>query len=446
MGNNITIGNTGIPALDARPLWDGGRDFSLETPRKLLAELGSPQNNCPSIHVGGTNGKGSVCSFIASILYQSGASVGQFTSPHLSHVNERCLINGEAVAFNDLTVSVNKVISAADSCGVDPSFFELISAASYLEFQRRALDYMVIEVGLGGRLDATNLMNKVAITVVTNVQYDHMHILGNTLEKIAREKSGIIREKTPLVLGKMDKEALKVFRQRASELSVPLMVYGEDFCLSDSGHTVEFKNSKAISIPNVLPLPGKHQRENAAVAVCAARFLNIAPKDIFEGLKQTRWPGRLEWVEQENTPPVLLDVGHNVDGIKSILGYLNQYLKETKVCNIEVVCSILERKNWQEMLGILKEGFDRFESCFGIKTHFIFTASSHKSAVASELLLSHIGCGEAVPNPEQALAHASQRAGSRGFVVVLGSAYLVGELRPLIVKEPFRTIVPKRVA
>ncbi len=425
---------TGIPALDKRPLWNGSREFSLKTPRKLLASLKNPQNSISSIHIGGTNGKGSISAFLASILMEEGFRVGQFTSPHLTEVRERAIVDAKPLSLEELKRAVNLVLETAEREGLDPSFFELMLASSYLEFKRKELDWMVIEAGLGARLDATNLMDNQKVTVISNISYDHTQILGDTLEKIAEEKSYIMRLKVPLILGPVKDSVREVFLKKEKELKTKVFKFGKDFYFDKKGDKVCFLDYPDFYMPKTLPLLGEHQKENALVSVMTSRVLGLSDKSIVDGLKTTRWPGRLEWILGDKIVPnskVLLDVAHNEDGAKVVMKYIKTYIKENpKIKTISILLSILERKDWRKMLDIIKGSTEELKKEFLIDTQFFFTTSENKTSVNPKEFKNYLKEGKVIPSYLDALKESLIKSQKSGFTLALGSIYLIGTLRP----------------
>ena len=418
--------HTGIPNLDRLPEWNGGRDFGLETPRSLLQALGDPQDSIPSVHVAGTNGKGSVCTLLSSILHASGASVGQFASPHLTRVTERCLINGVPVSFESYRESVEKVWQVAEGERLAPSFFEITTAAAFLEFVKAKVEWIVVEVGLGGRLDATNTIRKPRACVVTTVALDHMHILGSTIAEIAVEKAGIAKEGVPLFVGLVEDEARKAIS-----------------CVArDRGTEAQFI---ADSILDTDDLSVSYQRENIALASRVAQYLGCTDGAVASGVSSARWPGRLEWVKgshmSQDSVPVLLDVAHNPHGIAVLTDYLAHYLAGTpSIERVSFIVSFLDTKNWHEMIGLLLA----FSGVTRQRMEWVCTTSGHSRAVPPEMLEGRFGNNaQVIKDPEIALRETIGGALPSSVVVVTGSIYLVGRLRPAIIGDEFVTLQPE---
>lgn len=409
----------GLDYLNSLALWDGKRLFGLETPTKLLRALGDPQNAVPSIHVAGTNGKGSVCAMLSAILIDAGFSVGQFTSPHLSAPTERCIINGFPVSEELFDSALQKVKIAAEENELNPSFFEVVCAAAFLEFSRQKLDWQVIEVGLGGRLDATNTMRSPQVSVITSIDFDHMHILGESLAEISMEKAGIFKPDVKVFVGRVDADVEQVLRTEAKSVGAP----------------IEFV--RALDPNRKTSLLGAHQKANAELAALVANELGLEPAQIAHGLARVRWPGRLEVLECE--APILLDAAHNPAGIENLLSFLEEFVEERGFLRVSWVLSFLERKKWIRMTELIRKHAEKL-SAGGIRSDFFFTDSGAATAVSPDQIQWQFGAGSVFEQPEAALEAARGSTSSSGLIVISGSIYLIGRLRPQIVERPFCTI------
>jgi dihydrofolate synthase/folylpolyglutamate synthase len=369
---------------------------------------------------------------IAASLRAAGNSVGQFTSPHLQSATERCIVNGEPVSEDSLNAALLEVKEATDSSNLNPSFFEIVAAASFLEFQRRGLDWAVVEVGLGGRLDATNTMKKPRVSVITSIGYDHTHILGETLDKIATEKAGIMRPGVPVFVGLVNAEVKETLLEVAKRVGAPI-----SFVSPADVEALEFD----------VALNGMHQRANAALAVAVANHLELSSRDIASGLQSARWPGRLELIDQvpsdlsENMVSALLDGAHNVDGVASLLSFLKAECEnEPSYRRIVFVLAMLDRKNWKETICVVR---DFAKSCYrehAVTVSFVFTRTKSDSSVPPSILQREMGAGISEVDCREALNTACSLSPEVSRVVICGSIYLLGELRGMLVKEPFRTI------
>ncbi len=297
-----------------------GIKLGLENMRGVCAALGHPERCAPAIHVAGTNGKGSVAAAIAAILRAANYPTGCYTSPHLSRVTERITVDNVPVTEAALWRALDAVDRAAAEAGTKLTYFEVLTAAAFHIFKARFVDAAVYEVGLGGRLDATNVVEP-AITCVTTIAHDHTRHLGESLTDIAGEKAGIIKPGVPVVCGLMAPESLERIRQVATAAGAPLLVSGEDFGLreaptpfDDGWQTATWWGRGYADFPFRLPLRGAWQAENAACALAIAHDLirqgwNLKAPALAAGLERLRWPGRMEWLSE--SPPVLFDAAHN---------------------------------------------------------------------------------------------------------------------------------------
>lgn len=402
----------GISFLDSTAMWDGKRPFGLETPTCLHQALGNPQNKIPAIHVAGTNGKGSVCAMLSAIIAADDIKVGQLASPHLTHVTERCLINGQPVTADSFDESLSLVQKAAELGELAPSFFEIACAATFLEFLKQKIEWMVVEVGLGGRFDATNTIKQAKAAVITTVGFDHMHLLGDTLEKIAFEKAGIIHRAVPAFVGLVSPAVREVIQQRADECETSVCFINEE----------DVNQARSFSIA----LPGEHQVHNAALALKVARSLGFSERAIKEGLSSVFWPGRLEKVSTVQGD-YLIDAAHNIDGFRALFSYLKD--ESGKYSSLSFVMAMLERKDWRQVLGSLRE----FSNESSIPLEVVFTRAKSQASVPPEDLVEAFGAGEAFERPFEALERSREKAGSEGLVVICGSLYLLAELRGQVV-------------
>jgi dihydrofolate synthase/folylpolyglutamate synthase len=315
-----------------------GIKFGLSNITKLMSFLGDPQKSFPSIHIAGTNGKGSISAIIASILNASGLKVGLFTSPHLVSFTERIRVNGEEIAeFEVIRLAEELRGRTVDLQSSDPdflpTFFEVVTAMALLYFKKGNVDIAVVEVGMGGRLDATNIIIP-EVSVITNISYDHSEFLGNTLAEIAYEKTGIIKRRVPVVVSSQLPEVVKVIDKRAEEIGTVTYFYDREFSSvlreeGISGIYFDYQGNDSFVLQQLyLPLTGEYQMENASVAIKAVELLNerrlipnafgtaathhssfITHDSIKDGLTAVRWPGRLEMIKHE--PPILIDGAHN---------------------------------------------------------------------------------------------------------------------------------------
>lgn len=438
---------SGVEYFKSLAKLEGIKLTSLEAACRLLDLLGNPQDKIPAVHVAGTNGKGTVCAILAAILFSTGKSVGQTSSPHLVDVCERCLVNGWPASPQDFGQAVEAVVSVARQAELSPSYFVLGIAAAFYHFAHLKLDWTVVEVGLGGRFDATNALKQPRVSVITNIDYDHTELLGKSLQEIAANKAGIIRKSVPVFVGEMPLEAQSEIEKIAATVDAPIECFGRDFYYdSEISALVINGNQLPLSLKN-FSLQGAHQLKNAILAARIALHLGLSQEAIEAGLARVRWPGRLERFqtarETEQVSEVLLDVAHNPAGILVLVDCLKSLLsqKEKRFKRLTFVLSILETKDWSAMLRLLEEAAEIFLRDFEVETKYVFTSSGNSRAVSPEVLREQISNGVALNDCEEAFRWALEDADSDTLVVVTGSVYLVGKIRPLIDDRPIRTIV-----
>ncbi|HRI88786.1 MAG TPA: folylpolyglutamate synthase/dihydrofolate synthase family protein [Candidatus Hydrogenedentes bacterium] len=302
-----------------------GIKLGLENIQLLLRAAGNPQHAYPTLHVAGTNGKGSVVAFLASILRAAGYRVGRFTSPHLIDVTERFLVDDVPISNAALEENIEYFRTLSDGLPNPPTDFELCTAIAFRVFEQQKVDVAIIEVGMGGRYDSTNVVAPL-VSVITNIAFDHQKYLGDTLAAIAAEKAGIIKPGVPVVTGERWPEAFDVIAERAVECSAPLVLKGKDFTYLGGGEplapSITYRSAHMKFEHAPLGLAGLHQVENAALAVAALeqvrdRFPAVSEAAIIQGLADARWPCRLERVLDD--PPVYIDVAHNPAGIARLV-------------------------------------------------------------------------------------------------------------------------------
>jgi dihydrofolate synthase/folylpolyglutamate synthase len=401
--------------------------LGLATIRSILNALGDPQNNFYSIHVAGTNGKGSVAAALSSILQQSGYRVGLYTSPHLVRFNERICINNRQIS-NDAVVKSYQAVQKAHLGNRTPTFFELTTAMAFYEFARRRVDWAVIETGMGGRLDATNVIDPV-ISIITNVSMEHRAYLGNTLARIAREKAGIIKQATPVVTAIKQRQAKSVIQRIAGKKSAPLYMLGKNF-------KVRRQPAGGFSYYGIentwhdmhTALQGHYQVENAALAIAACELLNknhtsISQQSIRDGLTKTSWPGRLEIVSEH--PMIILDGAHNLMAARELAKFLGDNLAQR---SITLVVGILDDKPYQSML----------KSLLPVCSRVIVTRAKTGRALdplrlfeTAKKTLSDV---RIVSDVAQAFKQAVAEADFNDVICIAGSLYVVGEAKAAIEK------------
>jgi len=392
--------------------------FELDRIRALLAALGDPQDTYPIIHVAGTKGKGSTCALAASALRAAGYRTGLYISPHLQDYTERIQVDGVSMPHADLVALVDEIKPAVASVpGL--TTFEITTALGFLYFARQKATAAVVEVGLGGRLDATNVVAP-RVSVITSLSYDHMAVLGNTLAAIAGEKAGIIKPGVPVVSSIQPQEALAVLEKVAAERHAPLILVGREVRFEAGPHSLDGQQLKVQGVELTLPLLGAHQLVNAAAAYAAlqASGLTVPEAAIREGFARVVWPCRFEVVRRE--PPVVLDSAHNRDSARHLRQALDDYFPGRPVV---WVFAILEDK---DAAGMLAELAPRL-------THIVATQADHPRALEAEKLadLAHqAGLQVEIRRPgSDALARALELAVGRALVLVAGSVAFAGEMK-----------------
>ncbi|HWB18678.1 MAG TPA: folylpolyglutamate synthase/dihydrofolate synthase family protein [Phycisphaerales bacterium] len=407
--------------------------FKLDRMRKLLAELGNPQEQVRMVHVAGTVGKGSTVAMVASMLEGCGYTVGQYTSPHVVDVRERISINGAPIGKTEFTEMMKEIAVVAEKLPSEPTFFELITAMAFKYFAEQAVDIAVIEVGLGGRLDSTNVIRP-EVSLITTIDFDHTHILGRTLDKIAREKAGIFKKGVPAITCGQPKEVEDALSQVAEEVGAPLKIINKDIEFSyrfgasdDLGpHTricLLTETSQFMHLP--VPLPGEHQAFNCALALAAVDVLKknglqIPEAALHEGLAKTKVPGRMELVWDR--PRILVDGAHNAAALGALMRCVGAHVPyDSMVC----IFGCCEDKDIPAMLDKIALGGDKL----------IFTKAkgNPRSANPEELqrgFAERSGkmCQVARTLPD-ALDLATRAVGRDDLIVITGSFYLVGDAK-----------------
>lgn len=402
--------------------WLGSKP-GLERVRVLLAGLGNPEKKLKFVHVAGTNGKGSICAYIASVLKTAGYNTGLFTSPYIARFNERMKINGRDIGDDELASVVEQVKPVADAMEDHPTEFEMMAAAAFLWFAERGCDIVVLEVGLGGRLDATNIIPCPECAVIANIGLDHTAILGDTLEEIAAEKAGIIKTGCSVVMYQQQGETMRTVRDICDELGAELTV--PDF----DDISVEFntREGQVFSYKGenyAIALLGEHQRYNAVTAIEAVEILRRhgweIPREALEaGLYATAWPARFEIVEDK--PWFVVDGGHNPQCALALSDALKTYFPEEKKV---LLLGILKDKDYDSVINILAPLFDAFVTV---------TPNSERALSAGELgeKLQKFSkpvsvIGDVSEGVREAL-NLSEELGA--MVCAAGSLYICGEVR-----------------
>lgn len=411
-----------------------GIKLGLDTISEILTNLGSPEKRFKSIHIAGTNGKGSIASYIASILKEAGFKVGLYTSPHLIKFNERFAVNGREVSDSDI-VEAYVAVKKADTAEREATFFELATAMAFYLFAREGVEWAVIETGMGGRLDATNILLP-KLSVISNLSIEHTEYLGKTLEAIAMEKGGIIKHKTPLVTGVNQESALHVLAEIAQANMAPLYRLGNDFHVSQEPDRTRFTYSGIERTITGIEtrLPGLHQLDNSAIAIAAVELVFPPQKNhtgvlsdeiIQRGISRTQWPGRLETIMQ--TPHVVIDGAHNLAAAINLARYFEEKFSDKR---LTLVLGILDDKDFSSMLRQFVPWADRI----------IFTRADNKRSIDPHLLeqtARPLFTGEiaVIETVGDAVAHAIATSSSQDAVCIAGSLYVAGEARKKILTD-----------
>lgn len=407
-----------------------------EHTRELLSRLGNPQEGIKIIHVAGTNGKGSVCAYLNAMLLAGGKKTGLFTSPHLVRINERFQINGEDVSdeqFLDAFLKVEKAAKEYEAEGEGhPSYFETLFLMGMLIFKEAGVEYLVMETGLGGRLDATNVVEKPLACIITSISRDHTEYLGDTLEAIAGEKAGIIKAGVPVIYDASQPGPASVIAVKAKEMGSPAWPMEPSFyemkTQSREGITFTFAYPGGEKAELAIPYVAKYQMMNASLAFYMMHILQDVhdiPKNVLaEGLSKIKWPCRMEMA----APGVIIDGAHNEDGIAQFVSTAGYFAKENE---ITILFTAVADKHYHEMIG---------EICEGIHpSHVVATQIDGSRVVPAEVLAEDFrkaGCTDVCAEPEIGAAYekALGKKGS-GMLFCVGSLYLAGELKAYLAKR-----------
>ena len=407
-----------------------------EHTRELLSRLGNPQEGIKIIHVAGTNGKGSVCAYLNAMLLAGGKKTGLFTSPHLVRINERFQINGEDVSDEQFLNAFLKVEKAAKEYEAEgeghPSYFETLFLMGMLIFKEAGVEYLVMETGLGGRLDATNVVEKPLACIITSISRDHTEYLGDTLEAIAGEKAGIIKAGVPVIYDASQPGPASVIAAKAKEMGSPAWPMEPSFyemkTQSREGITFTFAYPGGEKAELAIPYVAKYQMMNASLAFYTMHILQDVhdiPKNVLaEGLSKIKWPCRMEMA----APGVIIDGAHNGDGIAQFVSTAGYFAKENE---ITILFTAVADKHYHEMIG---------EICEGIHpSHVVATQIDGSRVVPAEVLAEDFrkaGCTDVCAEPEIGAAYekALGKKGS-GMLFCVGSLYLAGELKAYLAKR-----------
>jgi dihydrofolate synthase/folylpolyglutamate synthase len=398
--------------------------LGLDVIGNILKGVGNPQNNFNTIHVAGTNGKGSIASALSTILHKAGYKVGLYTSPHLVRFNERICINNQPVSDDDVVAAYNAVKNVHHGSR-EPTFFEFNTAMAFYEFGRHNVEWAVIETGMGGRLDATNIITP-DLSIITNISLEHKLYLGNTISEITREKGGIIKKGVPVVTGVTQKNAISVLTSIAKTQSAPFYRFKDAFRVRRNRNT----SFNYFGIDHVwrhiqTGLIGNHQINNAALVLAACELLirnnlNLTLKNIKDGLEQNRWPGRLELIS--SSPLILLDGAHNLIAARHLARYLSENLSDRF---ITLIIGILDDKPYK---AILKDLLPLCRKVILTCPKIDRALSPEKLYPTAKKIISDI---QVIPDVDKAILYAIENASPKDTICIAGSLYVVGEAKEL---------------
>ncbi len=403
-----------------------GIKLGLDTMRVLLRRVGDPQQRFRAFHIGGTNGKGSTAAMTGSILQHAGFCVGLYTSPHLVDFRERICVNGRLISEDHVTDLVRRLRRASQD-DLHPTFFEMTTAMALLHFAESGVDTAVLEVGMGGRFDATNVIEQPLACAVTTIGLDHQEYLGPTEEAIAYEKGGIIKPGVPIVIGRMGAEAKTVLGRIASDRSAPLWELNRDFSIVDTGEgSFSYRGVTHVWRGLTCGLAGRHQLDNAACALAmfeAARGVEgrVTEAAVHRGLQTVLWDGRLERVQE--SPTVLLDGAHNPHAALALAQYLTDFRACHPNARIVLVWGMMRDKDHRGFVAPLLPLVSEI-----VLTQAVLARSATIQELRAVLPEGLVPIQEAILPPD-ALAMATTRARSEDLICVAGSLMLVGDVK-----------------
>lgn len=394
---------------------------------ELLSKLGNPQDRCRYIHIAGTNGKGSTSAMLASVLETAGYKTGLFTSPHLIKYNERMKINGVDVSDEELAELMTRIAPVADAMEVSPSEYELLTAAAFLWYAENECDIVVLEVGMGGELDSTNVIGSKEAAVITAIGYDHMAILGNTLEEITSTKAGIITGPYDVVMYSQADNIMTVVRDKCSEMKAEMHI-ADSSVIHVVNRCIDYQEFESSYLNGTvkLPLMGDYQLKNVTTVletckVLKAKGYRMDDDIVRRGLENTKWATRFEVVHKH--PVIIIDGAHNEQGINAAVESLNSLFPEKKII---FILGVLSDKSFDKMLEILYPKAERF---------ITLTPDSPRALKGSELarIINDAGpTAEDFESIDDAVRYAIDRSGKDGIICSLGSLYLAGNIREAV--------------
>ena len=399
-------------------------DLRLDRMNQALALFEHPEKQFPSFHIAGTNGKGSTAAMLHRILCQSGYHAALYTSPHLVSFTERIRVGDEEIAPNEVVALAQEIWDRTGAAHVSLTFFEFVTVMAFVHFARRKIDVAVVEVGLGGRLDATNLVRPV-VSLISTISKDHEAYLGSDLLSIAREKGGIIKQGIPVVCGALPTDVAALLKHIADEHNAPAYFFSRDFTFSlKNNGRFDYRGLKWRLIDLIVALRGRHQKRNAALALAgleiATRDFPVPEAALREGLKTVRWPGRFEIVQDH--PAIVLDGAHNGEGVRALIEELENFREQRRV---KLLFASMEDKDWRLMLESLSEVVDEI----------VLTRVNMGRCADPFYLASQLGgnvAHRAIGNARSALDYVLDGADSNDVILIAGSLYLIGEIRPIV--------------
>jgi dihydrofolate synthase / folylpolyglutamate synthase len=396
--------------------------------QSLLDRLDHPERRYRSLHIGGTNGKGSTAALAASMLQAAGYRVGLYTSPHLVDFRERIRVNGDVISEERVAALTDCVRAVAGELR-EPTFFEFTTAMAFQQFADAGIDVAVVEVGLGGRFDATNVLMPTA-TAITNVALDHQEYLGATIGEIAYEKAGIIKPGVPVVIGRVSDEAMAVLSRVAGERGAPVSRLHSNFKVSGTSPVrFQYTGLKESYDALACPLAGRHQLDNAACALAlletaSERGLPVSEGALREGLRTVRWEGRLETVESR--PSLVLDGAHNPDAAAAVALYLDDFRRQHSGSRVVLVLGMMQDKDRDGFLDHLLPHVDE-AIVTQARISRSMTAPELEAALRARGRMAHV-----IPNPAEAISLARRTAAPDDLILVTGSLMLVGEAKAIL--------------
>lgn len=423
--------------LNQIPMWAAKKN-SLEDIRAYMEELGNPDESMKIIHVAGTNGKGSVCEYLTSVLTEAGYKVGTFISPHLEETRERFLINGEMVypdTYQLAFKTVRKLVHTMRERGYEPpTYFEFLFYMSMVINAQSEPDFVILETGIGGRLDVTNVIRRPALVVLTSISMDHMEYLGNTIEEITREKAGIMKPGVPVVFDAFDPKVAAIIKERAEELHCPIHpVTKKNYMFlsrSQKSTRITVRSCDGGQLVVDVPSVAEYQLMNVAVAVKALGVLKkkehywVTSEDVSTGIRRSYWPGRMEQV----LPGVYLDGAHNVGGMNALVKTILQLQQETGK-QIHLLFAVVSDKEYQKMIQSVCQGLP----IKSVSVAHMITERGLDTEVLVQEFQKVLDCPvTGFQTAEEALEHllAVKEEGDLAFCV--GSLYLIGEIKQIL--------------